>query len=341
MIIKEKAPRQVSHQTARAGDKQEFDVAFYLNRAFKNHPKVMVFNDIKISYEGENAQIDHLILYPYGFVLIESKSITGEVSVNQHQEWQRSYKGQWRGMPSPIKQVELQQRLLKELLFQHRTEILPSFLMVKQGFGGRCWDNLCTISSNAIIDRESIPKAINEQMVKNEFLVEKLEKIMKLKFLALSAINIMDTRPTFSDDEMASIAQFLLAQDKRVQAHSPHIEPALTASESQFAALDVDDAVQPTSAPVGTEFIESPLNQQDSGLVINICCKHCGSNQGLVDQWGKFGYYVKCGECSGNTPMKNACPVCASKEARVSKKGESYTLQCKACNTTTPLHFAP
>ena len=111
MIFKDKSVKTVNSITAKAGLKQELDVAFFLRRAFKNHQQVYVINDYKFTFNNETAQIDHLVIYPYGFVLIESKSITGEVKVNELGEWARSYDNKWSGMPSPIKQVELQQKL--------------------------------------------------------------------------------------------------------------------------------------------------------------------------------------------------------------------------------------
>lgn len=54
------------------------------------------------STRGEYAQIDHLVVHPFRLVNIESKSIHGEVKVNGHGEWSRSYRGQWYGMPTGV-----------------------------------------------------------------------------------------------------------------------------------------------------------------------------------------------------------------------------------------------
>ncbi len=115
MILKEKSQTGSASVKHDAGIKQEQDVAFYLRRAYKDRDNVMVLNDISLSYGGETAQIDHLIVYSYGFIVVESKSIRGEVKVNKYGEWTRSYKDSWNGMPSPIKQAELQIKLLQEL----------------------------------------------------------------------------------------------------------------------------------------------------------------------------------------------------------------------------------
>ena len=113
MILKDKELQNVKAPNAIAGQKQEQDIAFFLRREFKDHPQVFIINDYKFSFNDETAQIDHLIIYPYGFLIVESKSISGEVKVNELGEWSRSFKSKWSGMPSPIKQAELQQKLLR------------------------------------------------------------------------------------------------------------------------------------------------------------------------------------------------------------------------------------
>ncbi|MDF3124875.1 nuclease-related domain-containing protein [Rheinheimera sp. 1928-s] len=97
-------------------------------------------------YDGEFAQIDHLIVYTFGFIVIESKSIRGEVQVNAQAEWSRGYRQQWQGMPSPIKQAELKLRVLQEVLTHNATKMLGRVLGIQQGLGGRCYHVLCAIS---------------------------------------------------------------------------------------------------------------------------------------------------------------------------------------------------
>lgn len=103
MILKDKIQTSSASTKLDAGIKQEHDVAFYLRRAYKDRDNVMVFNDIRLSHAGE-------------------------VQVNEYSEWSRSYKGQWSGMPSPIKQAELQLALLKQLLSAHDSELLGTLL---------------------------------------------------------------------------------------------------------------------------------------------------------------------------------------------------------------------
>ena len=343
MILKTKSLQTTSTPQAIAGQKQEQDVAFFLRRAFKDNPEVLVINDFKFSFNDETAQIDHLIVYTYGFVLIESKSIKGHVKVNNQGEWTRSYNSQWAGMPSPIKQVELQQALLKEMLKHHKSEILSKLLGIKQqGFNGRCWHYLCAVSSNAVIDRKTMPKEISDKLFKTEFLVDELKSIMNLKHKIIRLMNVADTRPDFNQQELDSIGQFLISQhiDSNIQqANHAQVERKQTQAISGITQLEPkleQQELKPASAPTyhlaqsNTVIaqIEATLSPDQHPI---LSCKHCGESTQYTPMYGKFGYYINCNQCSKNTSMKLPCPQCMSKNTKVTKRKETYTLNCVDC----------
>ncbi|TYK66671.1 nuclease-related domain-containing protein [Colwellia echini] len=310
MILKDKTLQKVTSPMAKAGQKQEQDVAFFLRRAFKDHPNVFVINDFKFTHNNETAQIDHLIIYTYGFILVESKSITGEVKVNEVGEWSRSLGNKWSGMSSPIKQVELQQKLLREMLLENKADILGKVFGIQTGFGGRSWDNLCAVSSNAIIHRETIPKGVSRQLVKTEFLVEKLHKIMRLSLDMIKKVNLFDTRAYFNNEELESVTSFLMAQ----------LKPEILESDK-------------------TENITSPATQNISEIKTDslLECKACGEKSDYSPQYGKYGYFIKCNKCDTNTSMKIPCLSCNSKSTKVSKKNTTYTLSCTDCTSANVL----
>jgi transcription elongation factor Elf1 len=300
MIIKEKDLQNVKSATAVAGQKQEQDVAFFLRREFKDHPQVLVINDYKFSFDDETAQIDHLIVYPYGCLLIESKSIRGEVKVNALGEWTRSSNSNWFGMPSPIKQAELQQKLLRELLHHHRADILGKLLGFKQqSFEMRKWNILCAVSSNSIIDRESIPKNISDVVVKSEFLIDRINKVMDLKSPLKRAFSISDVRPAFSDDELKSITDFLI---KNTSSKANKVK------KKESKAVDII---------------------QKEGI---LKCKKCNDVSNFTAEYGRYGYFINCKTCDTNTSMKIPCLECKSKNTKVSKNKEIYTLNCSDCD---------
>ncbi|WP_434339582.1 nuclease-related domain-containing protein [Motilimonas cestriensis] len=364
MICKDKDNQTTNSIKLKAGIKQEQDVAFFLKRAFGDSPNIMVFNDLKLHHQCENAQIDHLVLYPYGFVLIESKSITGHVKVNQHSEWQRSYKGNWSGMRSPIKQVELQQHLLRQLLHHHKQNILPKMLFgkVQQSFGGRCWDNICAISSNAIIDRGDMPAKLEKQVVKSEFVVDKLKQIMDLPSGIFKALK-PTTRPEFSGEDMQAIKAFLLSQHQGDTQKGSEQTPTKTTELAMAAPTEA--IISEQNEPAANEQIAPPqpaINNSNKSVAKavtfpakvepkprpavtsneiatkHVKCKKCGATSQLTAAYGKYGYYVICGVCETNTAMKMPCPACNSKNTKVAKKRDDYSVNCSDCETTTLIY---
>lgn len=334
MILKDKTQTSSGSIKLDAGIKQEHDVAFYLRRAYKNSEQVMVLNDLRIEHDGESAQIDHLIVYTYGFIVVESKSIRGEVKVNEYGEWTRSYKGQWSGMPSPIKQAELQLKLLKQYLCANTEKVIGKYLGIQQGLGARCYDVFCAISSDAIIDRSNAPKEIADKLVKSEFIADALDKKMNFKKFYNVVGKIYDTRPTFNQHELNHICQFLLGNTPQIEnvsvneVHAVWPAPGNTASTTTALPVEAPAAVNNTYAPIVSA--AQPLNIN----IITPQCKHCGDCSALSPQSGRYGYYVQCGKCGGNTPLKRPCPACNSQNTKVSKSKSVFTLTCQDCGAS-------
>ncbi|HAW93170.1 MULTISPECIES: nuclease-related domain-containing protein [unclassified Arsukibacterium] len=340
MILKDKTQTSSASIKLDAGIKQEHDVAFYLRRAYKNSQQVMVLNDLRIEHDGESAQIDHLIAYTYGFIVVESKSIRGEVNVNEYGEWTRSYKGQLSGMPSPIKQAELQLKLLKQHVCANTEKLVGKFFGIQQGLAMRCYDVFCAISSDAIIDRSKAPKDIADKLVKSEFVTEALDKKMNFKKFYNVVGKIYDTRPNFSNEELQHICQFLLGNTSQFETESVNETAAAWPAPTQM--MPVADTAPVTPPVVTNKSVSSAVKAQIKPAAMGAIaaqCKHCGDCSALNPQSGRFGYYVQCGSCGGNTPLKRPCPACNSQNTKVSRARSVYSLICTNCSTPTKFNL--
>src|SRR5690606_1990593 len=116
MIIKPYVPRAASAPRLKAGVAAEKQMAHYLDRHFRDSKKYFVLHDIKLEFEGDNAQIDHLVVHPFGAAIVESKSFSTAVRLTDMDEWERRADRKWTGMASPLLQAERQGKLLKALL---------------------------------------------------------------------------------------------------------------------------------------------------------------------------------------------------------------------------------
>lgn len=192
-------------------------------------------------------------------------------SVNAQGEWSRSYRGDWLGMPSPIRQAELQQSLLKSLLRNNVERFMGKSLGIQGKVGGRTWDVLCAVSSSAILNRDTMPKPVGKVVVKSEFIADHVRKIIG----PTGAISVFSTKPRFTAAEMSAMGRFVLEQDA---ANREVATAADTSAETAAPAADpglVRELVRPQRQPATS--VQGAVNTNDSRL----CCKSCNETATL------------------------------------------------------------
>ena len=119
---------------------------------------------------------------------------------------------------------------------------------------------------------------------------------MKLRNKFINSINVLDTRLSFSDEELKSITNFLIEYNK---------------PKSQ----------KPQSTTISSSEPKSILK-----------CKKCNESSNYTAQHGRYGYFINCNECKTNTSMKIECINCHSKNTKITKKKDIYTLNCLDCS---------
>jgi len=101
----------------RKGIKGEEESAYYLDQHFKGGENHVLLHDLRFEFEGDVAQIDHLIINRFGmFYMAETKNYAGNVTINSHGEFAVEYDEDRFGVPSPIEQSRRHERILRKLL---------------------------------------------------------------------------------------------------------------------------------------------------------------------------------------------------------------------------------
>ncbi len=100
------------------GTAGERDAAHYLDLSFSHSKNHAVLHDLRLEADGQVAQIDHLIvnrmLY---FYLLETKTYSGSLHINEHGEFMAEYSGERRyGIESPLEQSRRHETVLKKVL---------------------------------------------------------------------------------------------------------------------------------------------------------------------------------------------------------------------------------
>lgn len=309
MILKEIDKKKITDKYQKSGFEAEKQMAFYLKRAFADTPDIYVINDLRLQTHDDAAQIDHLIIHTYGFIAIESKSVTSSVSVNEHGEWVREYGGKSQGMPSPVQQACRQIDFLKNYLdinsdkfFKVRKLLKANILLFK-------YDVLVAISDTGIIHR---PKNLKlDEVYKADQIVVEIKNIISCHRRVNRTLFTTDVNYSFANTSFEKVAQFLM------DSHTP-----------KTTALEIDKNIVDKNITPPTV-----KERQNSTENTNYTfCKKCNSKDIFI-KYGKFGYYFKCNSCDGNSAIKITCesPSC---KVKIRKKGVEFFKECSVCKTS-------
>lgn len=334
MIIKELDQSVAEDKFAKAGRVAEEQMAHYLNRAFKNDQSVRIFNGIRLEKDQDAAQIDHLVLSQYGVIIIESKSVTSEVHINQHGEWSRQFDGKLKGMPSPILQARRQGEFLRAYLNDYTELCFRKILGFQWTFEAMPIDLIVAISDNGIVHR---PDGIAlEEVCKAEQACDRIRTILEKYRKANSllgfnfSLNTRETGCQFSEGSLSRLSNLLLEQHKprQIKLLQQEENQPIPASTSNSKSVVVAKS-QPIKVdkPAATQPVKATKIQTEK-----YTCRHCQRHELLITS-GKFGYYFKCSQCEGNTPIQSVCQVCQTKQ-RIRKSGLQFFAECDRCNTS-------
>ncbi len=148
--------RPASSFLLKRGLEAERQMAYLLKSYFLDDDRVYIINGLRLKAADDiYFQMDHLLLHPRGAFIIESKSVSTKVKINREGEWMRLVEGHWRGMPSPVHQVERQALLFRKVL-EDRKEVLRDSIKIlglKKQFGFRNMpiETIVAISSHGLI----------------------------------------------------------------------------------------------------------------------------------------------------------------------------------------------
>ena len=312
----------------KAGRAAEEQMAHYLKRAFDEDTQVQVINHLRLERDGEVAQIDHLVLHRFGVVVVESKSVSGEVRVNAQGEWQRVSQGRTEGMASPVLQGQRQAKFLAKYLQNEGPNLLEKMLgLLQKGYGAMPRDVLVAISDRGVIQRATglaLPEVCKADQVPEKIraIIASHKKNSNFLFGPVD-----EAGWSFKESELRNVAAFLL------ERHRPHglgTPAAVSMGEGRPSSSSISVTATVT-AQAATSPTPASKSKPDVRLA-EVVCRQCSSPRVNI-VYGKFGYYFKCGACDGNTPIQMTCKTCG-KKAKVRKDDTKFLLECGPCGSS-------
>jgi hypothetical protein len=305
-------------RSLRAGIKGEKESAYLIDFDFKEAERIVVIHDLRLEINGRVAQIDHLLIHrTLNCFVLETKHFHAGIQITEDGEFKQwnDFKKTYEGMASPLAQNERHIAVLKDAF--ERIE-LPTRAGIKLT---PTFHSYVLVSPKARIDR---PKKFDtSHIIKSDVLL----KTIQGQFEKSGVLDVFtNVARIVSLDTIKDIGQRLVALHK----------PATFDYASKFGLqnAEVKEVAPPVSIVATPEPpIYSPVSDKNEGKLV---CRNCNSHK-LAIMYGKFGYYFKCGDCEGNTPIKIACGNLDHNE-RIRKDGKKFFRECAECGSSS-LYF--
>jgi hypothetical protein len=295
----------------RAGIQGEKNAAYLIDFSLSESKNSMVIHDLRLEFKGRVAQIDHILIHrTLNIYVLETKNFNAGIKINDDGEFLKwnSYKKVYEGIPSPFAQNERHISVLKDV-FEYLID-MPTRLgiTITPHFHSKI-----LIDPNARIER---PKKFDtSNLIKADLLMKSLDMDLE----KTGVLNVISK--VVSTETTENIGHQL------IRLHRPILfnyaaKFGLTGSTEKTS--EIPSKEQETNKPKATV---TPLNTP------SMKCKKCGSSE-IQIHYGKFGYYFKCNDCNGNSPIKIHCGIDGHNE-RIRKEGLKFHRECSECKTSS------
>jgi hypothetical protein len=344
VILKGLDPFISEDKFEKAGRIAEEQLAFYLRRAFAEDKDILVFNNLRFEKDNDVAQIDHLILHKYGMIIIESKSVTTKVEINEREEWIRWFDNTSKGMPSPIQQAKRQGEFLRKYLNQNASALLGKVFFgvmgPQAGFRTMPLDVIVAISDSGIVKRS---KSVSlEEVCKADQVSDRVRLIFERWRKANGVLSLdLSGGYVFTKDEIDNITKLLIANHKPLayQASPQEIPVAKSPVKSWNSNRNISESSKRiTQSSYSQPSIIKKQPEKNIEVKPVQVCGYCKSVN-LCIEYG-YSYYFKCLDCEKNTTIKSTCKSCDVK-AKTRKSGLQFYSECSHCQTSELFYTNP
>jgi len=308
----------------RAGIKAEQEAAYLIDFDLGKSQNTLVIHDLRLEIDGRVAQIDHLLINrTLNIFVLETKHFHAGLKVTEEGEFMswNAFKKCFEGMSSPFAQNERHIAVLNDALARID---MPSKVGLR--LSPVC-HSYVLISSKARIDR---PKKFDtSRIIKSDMLAATLEKFFD-KAGVLEVVGSLAR--CLSAETLEKVGQILL------RMHQPASFDYAAKFGIKLERQSVPSAT--VASPIETKPEPAPhLNVTSGKPTDQHTCRECKSTK-LSVQYGKYGYYFKCGDCDSNTPIKISCGKTGHKE-RIRKDGLKFFRECSDCGSSTVYFVNP
>lgn len=131
----------------------EKENGYYLDFALKDRKRSFVLYDIRLEHNGRTAQFDHILITGLGITILESKSFTGRLTINNDNSLTVKYPSNIRSFPNPVEQNSRHRLVLNEFI-KSNLELSARFKLM----GGIKINSKVLIHPGTTVTNKNLPK---------------------------------------------------------------------------------------------------------------------------------------------------------------------------------------
>jgi hypothetical protein len=295
-----------------SGERNEQNSAYYLDFSYKDSLNWALIHDLRIEHRGRVAQIDHLLINRFLDVyVLESKNYYYGIKITEEGEFLVLDGKGYQAIESPFEQNQRHIQALQSSVEDRN--LGPKRL----GFAIPVnYRNIVLVSPTSKVLKPNAATFDLSAVIKADAFVSVVDKVMEKKSI-VEAPKIVgcDTLRDFSE--------------KLARLHRPgSIDYAAKFGISNDNTSGVAQVTTIVATPAAPTYSSDSSESADKPA-----CKHCKS-QNLAVTYGKYGYYFKCGDCCGNTPIKITCGKDGHIE-RIRKDSNKFYRECADCGSSS------
>lgn len=269
----------------RKGIDGERSAAHYLDNYIGDSKNSVLIHDLRISVNGEVAQIDHLLMNRSGIIILfETKHFGGNVDINDQGEFTVYYGSSARyGIPSPVEQSRRHENVLNKLF--------PT-IGIEPRVGGRfTYYHLVLMNPSSTISRPKNKKIDTSHIMKADMFPEWHKKWVESDLGPLEMVRHLSNLR--SSETLQSWGE------KLVEQHVPTDPMALPGFLSASTLKDTLRVSQPQTEATVASDEEHPLARK-------LICAHCNAKISYAE--GRF--------CWGNERRFGGLQYCRDHQAQ-------------------------
>ncbi len=158
----------------RMGDQAEQNAGYLIGSIYKDLPESFLINGLRLDFDGDVAQIDHITLNSIGVVfLFETKTFSTGIKIDDEGVFWRwdDYRKTYIEIPSPIEQSKRHERVVRHALEKigYKPEVIKHFVVVdykatlikpKSGFENICRPDMVEKAIKGSLQKTNIFTAV-------------------------------------------------------------------------------------------------------------------------------------------------------------------------------------